>query len=482
MEIIHKVDIDLLKPRAVQMVFAMQADENSRVLEISLSANGQAWNIPEDVSFSVAYSKPDKTRGIYDTLPDGTSAATFNENVVSVKLAPQMLTAHGLVQASVVMTDSGMNRLNTFPVTVNVIANPSVGATESKDYYSLTTIAAIGDLNDLETKDKSSVVAAINQLAKLDEKIDTEINGSFETVPKDVVIVATESQVIHDYKLNKRGELQSSVGWNATEKIPIACVAGTNVTVHGAFYATTAGAVVYDSKGQTLLAITGDYAESTYGITPSTVMQDITFPAPEGMAYISLCAFTGNSAQGSYAGASSFTIAGTIEETITISPVVREEQLNELQAQLDKVKEGDYELIEATTLTEDTEVFLRTQEPDGTPYNFKRILVMAVYAATTASNSVTVNYECGKNLTVTGISHIDTSPRYAYTEFFSNHGFFDGFTTSASSSKYGGVTTPNLPNYSRKTYKLHRIEMLQISASNAAIPAGTVFNIYGVRA
>lgn len=160
MEVINKIKIDLLKPGLKPMINAMQADENSRVIEITLNANGDAWEIPDGVSFSVAYKKPDGTRGLYDTMPDGTSASSVDGNVVSIRLAPQMLTAPGIVTASVVIS-AGDQRISTFPIIVNVIQNPAVGAVGSEDYF---YSSVIGNLDDLKTKDKSSVVAAINEI------------------------------------------------------------------------------------------------------------------------------------------------------------------------------------------------------------------------------------------------------------------------------------------------------------------------------
>lgn len=160
MEVINNLKIDLLKPGVKPMVNAMQADENSRVLEIALSANGSEWEIPDGVSFSMAYKKPDGTKGLYDTLPDGSSASSVDGNVVSIRLAPQMLTVPGIVTASVVIS-AGDQRISTFPIIVNVIQNPAVGAVGSEDYY---YSVVIGNLDDLKTENKSSLVAAINEI------------------------------------------------------------------------------------------------------------------------------------------------------------------------------------------------------------------------------------------------------------------------------------------------------------------------------
>lgn len=160
MEIIQKIKIDLLKPGVKPVVNVMQADENSRVIEIALYTNGVAWEIPDGASFSVAYKKPDGTSGLYDTLPNGTGASFAKGNVLSIRLAPQMLTVPGDVESSVVIS-SGEQTISTFPVIVNVIQNPAAGAVGSEDYF---YNSVVGNLDDLKTTDKSSVVAAINEI------------------------------------------------------------------------------------------------------------------------------------------------------------------------------------------------------------------------------------------------------------------------------------------------------------------------------
>ena len=43
---------------------------------------------------------------------------------------------------------------------------------------------------------------------------------------------------------------------------------------------------------------------------------------------------------------------------------------------------GDYVLIEEITLEEDTALFMRDAEPDGTSYNFKNVVVLITSAKT----------------------------------------------------------------------------------------------------
>lgn len=162
-----KLKIDLQRPGQKNMIYAMQNDQNTRIVEISLFSGGVAWHIPDGTTFAVGYEKADGTSGIYDTLPDGkTKAVTFEGNVITAILATQVLTSFGDVPVGVALFDSNLNRLGVFPFVVRVEEDPSAGSTESEDYYWLSTLAAIGNMDDLETKDKSSLVAAINEVAQ----------------------------------------------------------------------------------------------------------------------------------------------------------------------------------------------------------------------------------------------------------------------------------------------------------------------------
>ena len=168
MIITQQLEIDLAHQGVMPRLNAMHNDANSRVVEISLLENGTPWQIPADVTAAVNYNKPDGTAGLYDTLPDGSSACAISGSTVTVFLAPQVLTAPGLVQASVILTRDTA-QLATFPLSILVEAIPGSGAEKSVDYYHYTTFdalnRAIGNLADLETGDQSSLVAAVNEIA-----------------------------------------------------------------------------------------------------------------------------------------------------------------------------------------------------------------------------------------------------------------------------------------------------------------------------
>ena len=139
MIVIHKIEMDFLSKNenaAVPQIRVVQGDCKSRMLELTLYADQIAWPVPEGAAVQMRYRKPDGTGGIYDTMPDGTPAYRIQENTVSVLLAPQMLTAAGVVQSQVaLMLDGGV--LAAFVVQIVVEEDPSVGTLESGDYTNL---------------------------------------------------------------------------------------------------------------------------------------------------------------------------------------------------------------------------------------------------------------------------------------------------------------------------------------------------------
>ena len=166
MQIISKLNMDLCRQESVQRIWVMQADTNTRSLEIRLYKDGIAWPIPEGVRGALGYRKPDGTAGLYDKLPDGTDAVMAEENGLTVILVPQMLTVAGLVRAVITLYDADLNQVSTFPFEIAVKENPVAGNILSENYCYYTNLDAIskalGDVSGL--KIGSDFVSAINIL------------------------------------------------------------------------------------------------------------------------------------------------------------------------------------------------------------------------------------------------------------------------------------------------------------------------------
>ena len=127
-----KIEMDLNwydKPK----IEAIQDDKYSRNVEISLVTDGTPWPIPTGATAVVNYVKADGTGGEYDTMPNGETAWSASGNVLTVKLAPQVLTAPGAVHMAVTLILEH-KAINTFQIVINVHKNVAAMLTASENY------------------------------------------------------------------------------------------------------------------------------------------------------------------------------------------------------------------------------------------------------------------------------------------------------------------------------------------------------------
>lgn len=169
MQILSSINIDLQRPRAPIIVHAKQGDKLTRGVVVKLYNNGAEWTIPTEVTdVFVAFCKPDGKGGTYNKLPDNTTpACTKTGNTITAKFAPQVLTCAGLVRVDLKMVNAAEDVLKTFGFYVQVEEDAESGI-KSEDYWKNATLAGlqakIGDLENLRTSEKGSVVGAINEV------------------------------------------------------------------------------------------------------------------------------------------------------------------------------------------------------------------------------------------------------------------------------------------------------------------------------
>lgn len=134
MEVQTQIQADLQIPEGTA-VPVMQHDGGTRRLLVTLLSGGDSWQPPAGATAAVGYERPDRTRGLYNRLPDGTDAVSLEGNVASVLLPPQMLSIPGTVLACLVFRDEQDNTLTTFPFRLLVQVNPAAQAPdeEAKD-------------------------------------------------------------------------------------------------------------------------------------------------------------------------------------------------------------------------------------------------------------------------------------------------------------------------------------------------------------
>ena len=137
MMITSKLKMDLQKQMQIPVVNAVQNDRYCRNLELELYAGNEPWNVPEDVAVVISYAKSDGKGGEYDVLPDGTPGWSVRENVLTIALAPQMLTTPGPVRMMVSLIQEE-KQISTFAVLANVSSAVNADITEPEDYHYVT--------------------------------------------------------------------------------------------------------------------------------------------------------------------------------------------------------------------------------------------------------------------------------------------------------------------------------------------------------
>lgn len=115
MEITKHIKIDLVRKGITPTVDVVRGDANSRVIEIELLQDGQAYTPPSGVKVVVKYKRPGGY-GVYEEMDDGTAAGSVSGNVLTVKIAPQALVSDGIVQLNAAMIQNSSTVLHTFPI------------------------------------------------------------------------------------------------------------------------------------------------------------------------------------------------------------------------------------------------------------------------------------------------------------------------------------------------------------------------------
>lgn len=136
MTIIHKLSIDLAQRECTARIDAVQ-DDCGRSLSLLLHTNGIPWPIPANVSATIRYRKSDGIGGEYDTLPDGTCAWSATGNILTIALAPQVLTTAGETVLSVLLSD-GSKRVSTFDILLQVQPGILSRIAESDTYVNVS--------------------------------------------------------------------------------------------------------------------------------------------------------------------------------------------------------------------------------------------------------------------------------------------------------------------------------------------------------
>lgn len=146
-----------------------------------------------------------------------------------------------------------------------------------------------------------------------------------------------------------------------------------------------------------------------------------------------------------------------------------------------KVKKGVYELIETITMAEEA-TLERTQEPDGTPYNFKRVMVLFKHP-TNSTGNVYGRYYCGAVEIGRGYipTNTNTSSAYSMHEIMLEAGLWRSWYKSKVNTKENSAFPDSFYTGSFFKYKesdYPTIDKILLES----LTVGTVIEIWGVRA
>ena len=136
MIVTHKITADITRRGLTPRIEAAQNDKYSRDLQIRLMSNGATFTPPEGCTVLIRYQREDRSGGVYDALPDGGSAWSLSQNILTVALAPQVCAKAGMVDLSVTLL-LGAAELCCLTLQVDVRPVPTVTGS-SDPYFNVT--------------------------------------------------------------------------------------------------------------------------------------------------------------------------------------------------------------------------------------------------------------------------------------------------------------------------------------------------------
>ncbi len=258
MKIQHKLTLDLQQRTNPPVLHLKQGDCMTRELLLTLTNDGTVWTPPDEaVIYQIAYCKMDRSGGCYDALHDGTPACTSEGDQLLVQLHPQMLTVSGFVICELRMLNDLGARLSTFSFFLD-IEPTAISGVKSADYYRFTSLEQlrneIGNLSTLQTEDKSSIVAALNEMFGQTKRLpasggnaDTVNGKTAEEIQQEAVLSAMKSMVLMLENAKESGEFDGEKGdkgddyvLTEADKAEIAAQAANTATTAATEAATTA--------------------------------------------------------------------------------------------------------------------------------------------------------------------------------------------------------------------------------------------------
>lgn len=158
MQYIKEITVDLSGEMYFSYITAVQGDENSRFVKITLLSGGVAFVPPEGAIAALRCKKPDGTFTFND--------ATINEDgTITAELTGNMLAAVGNCRCEVTIYDNG-SALTSVPFIVKVTPGAVDPDVESTDEYAALT-AALKKVQDVDGVSAAALAEATNAFEKM---------------------------------------------------------------------------------------------------------------------------------------------------------------------------------------------------------------------------------------------------------------------------------------------------------------------------
>lgn len=329
MKVTSQITVDLLHPNVATLVYAKQADQQSRFISAVLLEGSQPWTPPTGVLAAVRYRKPDGTIGWYDTTENKAAAVTMNGNIATIQLAAQALTVSGDVYIELEFYTQSAEKLSSFAWILAVEASAvSDGEIESSDYFNVLAetlaeiVKAIPDIQkaseyaqaaaksatqsaNSEAAAEESKQAAAASAAQAAESKDNSVasaqsssqsasaaQASAEAAAASQQLSAANAQTANasaasaaESEENAGESAQNSEAWavgtRGGQAVPASDETHNNNSKYWAQQAAAAaggGVITFNGRSGTVVPANGDYTPEMVGATPAIKTATVTLP------------------------------------------------------------------------------------------------------------------------------------------------------------------------------------------------------------
>ncbi len=160
----HKIHMNLIESEAIPTLEMVQYDQMSRQVELALYCGEDPFTIPEDIGVMIHYLRGDGVAGTYDAMADGSHAWQVTDNLLTLKIAPEVLSSEGTAALSARLI-RGTRTLNTFTFLIRVHKGLPAGEGGGEHklcwYLSAPPVASKGQFLAVASVDENGIVTAL---------------------------------------------------------------------------------------------------------------------------------------------------------------------------------------------------------------------------------------------------------------------------------------------------------------------------------